>query len=549
MPRQGGRGIARITRGRSRATSRSPQLAKLIAKTMPEDDPGTCVGRRTPTQVAAYIYDAFYSKTAQARNRPAADRAVAADRPAVSQRRRRPDRQLPRRPATGTTQRGLRRRVLQGAPVPGDGNRVIERIDPEVRFDFGEDEPRPREVRAQRVLDPLGRVGPRPGDGRVRIHRPHRACHAALGQRHRTRPLIDAWVKSGNDTEYRGDDLPARRPGLSAPAGVLQGQAGRRRLEEEASRSRRVKASIALEWKLPQRAAEVIPARNLSPATIPETFVVDDAVPARRPERRLRARDVGLEGVGPGDDRRGDRGGRLRRRPTSASWPARPTATPTARRSSASSAGRFAERAFRRPLDRRAEDGSTSTASSRAAATRRRPSSGSCCWSLKSPRFLYREVGGGAGRLRRGVAALVRALGLAARPGAAATPRRPASSPRREQVADAGRADGSPTCGPGPSSASSSSSGCKVDQVAGPGQGPRSGSPASTRRSPPTCGPRSTCSSTTSSGASRPTSAQLLLADSLYLNGRLAQVLRGRPAGRRAVPEGRARAGRAGRAS
>ena len=47
-------------------------LSKLIAKTMPEDEPGTCVGPDAE-KVSAYIYDAFYSRAAQARNpmRPA----------------------------------------------------------------------------------------------------------------------------------------------------------------------------------------------------------------------------------------------------------------------------------------------------------------------------------------------------------------------------------------------------------------------------------------------------------------------------------------------
>ena len=43
-------------------------LARLIAKTMPEDAPGECVGEDAE-KVAAYIYDAFYSKAAQARNK------------------------------------------------------------------------------------------------------------------------------------------------------------------------------------------------------------------------------------------------------------------------------------------------------------------------------------------------------------------------------------------------------------------------------------------------------------------------------------------------
>src|SRR4051812_31499002 len=43
------------------------RLAGYIAKSMPEDAPGDCVGEDAE-QVAAYIYDAFYSKVAQARN-------------------------------------------------------------------------------------------------------------------------------------------------------------------------------------------------------------------------------------------------------------------------------------------------------------------------------------------------------------------------------------------------------------------------------------------------------------------------------------------------
>ena len=39
------------------------ELSKSIAKTMPEDDPGTCVGEEADA-VAAYIHDAFYSSIA-----------------------------------------------------------------------------------------------------------------------------------------------------------------------------------------------------------------------------------------------------------------------------------------------------------------------------------------------------------------------------------------------------------------------------------------------------------------------------------------------------
>ena len=49
---------------------RSPaQLTRLIERTMPEDDPGTCVGEEARL-VAAYIYDGFYSPIARARIKP-----------------------------------------------------------------------------------------------------------------------------------------------------------------------------------------------------------------------------------------------------------------------------------------------------------------------------------------------------------------------------------------------------------------------------------------------------------------------------------------------
>src|SRR4051794_38169944 len=44
-------------------------LARRIAKTMPDDNVGACVGQDAE-QVAAYIYDAFYSPKAQWRLRP-----------------------------------------------------------------------------------------------------------------------------------------------------------------------------------------------------------------------------------------------------------------------------------------------------------------------------------------------------------------------------------------------------------------------------------------------------------------------------------------------
>jgi len=45
------------------------KLSAYVAKSMPEDKPGTCVGEDA-RKVSAYIYEAFYSRAAQARNKP-----------------------------------------------------------------------------------------------------------------------------------------------------------------------------------------------------------------------------------------------------------------------------------------------------------------------------------------------------------------------------------------------------------------------------------------------------------------------------------------------
>ena len=89
----------------------------------------------------------------------------------------------------------------------------------------------------------------------------------------KVRPLIDAGVKSGNDTEYR------------ASIYLLGGRVYPLRLE--LSRSKEKTSSIALEWKLPRRAFEVIPRRNLSPSSFAGTLRLEDSLSTGRPQRRL----------------------------------------------------------------------------------------------------------------------------------------------------------------------------------------------------------------------------------------------------------------------
>ena len=156
----------------------------------------------------------------------------------------------------------------------------------------------------------------------------------------KVRPLIDALVKSGDDTEYRGSIY------------LLGGRAYP--LQLELSRSKEKTSSIALEWKLPRRAFEVIPQRNLSPSSLPESFVLKTPFP---PDDRSAGYERGtsvskawdqatadaaievagyvlahLKELSGASDGAADRDAKIRE-----------------------FCQRFAERAFRRPLERRAK--------------------------------------------------------------------------------------------------------------------------------------------------------------------------------------------------
>src|SRR5437868_5544248 len=105
------------------------QLARYIAKSMPEDKPGTCTGADAE-KVAAYIYDAFYSPTAQARNKPA---RVELSRLTVRQYREAvADLVGSFRPAAAWgTERGLRGEYYKSRRFRPD-DRAVERVDPMV---------------------------------------------------------------------------------------------------------------------------------------------------------------------------------------------------------------------------------------------------------------------------------------------------------------------------------------------------------------------------------------------------------------------------------
>ena len=180
------------------------------------------------------------------------------------------------------TSRSRRRRNSAG------GGGSLSRVDPEIHFDFGTGSPIPEQDALKDIakswqkvpvlLVPLSAfngfseefratwqgslLAPETGEYEFLV-RTENATRLSVNDK--VRPLIDALVKSGNDTEYRGS------------AHLLGGRIYPLRLE--IARSKEKTSSITLEWKLPKRAFEVIPQRNLLPGSVPETFVLQTPFP------------------------------------------------------------------------------------------------------------------------------------------------------------------------------------------------------------------------------------------------------------------------------
>ena len=367
-----------------------PQLAKIISDTMPEDAPEKCVGKDAEL-VARYMYDAFYSPAAQAKLKP------------------------PRIELARLTVRQYQNAVadLVGsfrAPLQWDGKRqglrgqyynargfddrkwLIERIDPEVKFDFGTTGPGPETDKFDANQFSIR------WDGSVLASETGvydfiiRCDHAVrLWVNDLRKPLIDAWVKSGSDTEFRasifligGRPYPLKLEFSKAKQGVDDSKKGKP--------VPAVKAFVQLEWKPPHGIPEVIPARQLSPVRNPETFLVTTAFP---PDDRSYGWERGSAVSKAWDEATTDAaleliGYLMPRLPELAGI--NDTAADRVAKLK-DFCKRFADRAFRRPISdevRRALiDRSFEVEKNPELATKR-----ALLLILKSPRFLYREIEG-----------------------------------------------------------------------------------------------------------------------------------------------------------
>ncbi|MBY0458133.1 MAG: hypothetical protein K2V38_12395, partial [Gemmataceae bacterium] len=172
---------------------------------MPEDDPSK-LDAAGAKQVSAYIYDAFYSPDAQAKLNPprvelsrltikqyrnAVADALAAFRPA---------------PPKPDDKQGLRGEYFNARNFQ-QNKRLVDRLDPEVRFDFGKEGPK-AEGELKEKFDPHqfcirwdGSVwAPETGVYEFVVKTDHAL---RLWVNDNKKAAIDAWVKSGDGTEFK----------------------------------------------------------------------------------------------------------------------------------------------------------------------------------------------------------------------------------------------------------------------------------------------------------------------------------------------------------
>jgi hypothetical protein len=241
------------------------ELAQLIGKTMPEDDPGTCLGEDA-RRVAAYIYDTFYSPVAQARNRPV---RLELSRLTVRQFRQSIADLVGSFRFVGpwSAERGLQANYYSSHQLWNKKDHVLERIDPVVEFNFGESSPLAGKIKPEEfsIRWEGGVLAPETGEYEFIL----RSDNAArLWVNDPTRPLIDGTVHSGKDVELRESIR------------LLAGRVYPLKLEFVKSQKSKDKvASIGLRWKMPDRVAETIPARNLSPGRFAQVCVVTTPFP------------------------------------------------------------------------------------------------------------------------------------------------------------------------------------------------------------------------------------------------------------------------------
>jgi mono/diheme cytochrome c family protein len=245
-----------------------PQLAEQVWKTMPDGKPESLT-KEEAKAVAEFMHAAFYSPAARDKANPV--RADAARLTVNQYRHAAAD-------LIGTFRGGTNQWKDGGQGLKGEyfadrnhRNRVKERTDPTVAFDFKTDPPTDGKYDEHEYsIRWTGSVlTPESGEYTFAVKSDQAVLLWVNGEN-----VVNAKVKSGDQTEYTatlpltgGRVYPLRLEFSKALQGVKD------------KKPKPVPAFVRLEWKRPHGAVEPIPARFLSPHPVPEQFVVGTPFP------------------------------------------------------------------------------------------------------------------------------------------------------------------------------------------------------------------------------------------------------------------------------
>lgn len=237
------------------------ELATVIDQTMPEGEPELCSAEESAA-VAAYIHQTFYSEVARERMRPArielARLTVPQFRNAVTDLFAKND----KAPDLGNKE-GLRGEYFDARNFKRD-KRVFERVDPTVDFDFGAGKPDDENFLERHFAIRWEGSVLAQETGQYEFCVETENATRLWVNDNRT-PLIDAWVRSGDDRFFRGSIF------------LLGGRSYPIRLEF--LKSGELTASVRLKWKPPRDIERMVPARNLRPGGSPEWIVAPTNFP------------------------------------------------------------------------------------------------------------------------------------------------------------------------------------------------------------------------------------------------------------------------------
>ena len=247
-------------------------LAKYIAREMPENDPGT-LSVADATASAEYIYQAFYSAEARARNHP--PRIELAHLTVRQYRESIADLLGSLRGAVTTTESGGLAGSYRGLPDGDTTNvsakneiKLIDRVDPTLDFDFGNKAPAPGGKADQFKINWTGSLlVPDTGEYEFRLTTPNGARLYVNVPDNGTQKdaIIDLWVSSGKSRSAQ------------APVFLLGGRSYP--LKVEFFKYKDKTAGLKLEWRPPGGAWTVIPRTNLAPKYSSFVHVVSVPLP------------------------------------------------------------------------------------------------------------------------------------------------------------------------------------------------------------------------------------------------------------------------------